>query len=246
MNWGHWVNLTDYTPFGLITFGIGCAGWLVVYVIVIRDMLKKHTLEIPIGAICSNFAWEIYWGLGMFNSSGEGPFRKTDMGLLFQWAYFLWFFFDVFVVVLALKYGRSQMTTPASKKYYYFQVLGLFAVWMSMFYFFIPEFDDSFGALTGFGINTYMSILYIFQKFKQPETFGMSKLVAWCKFISTGLCTFVCFERFIKDGQVVAGHHTTLYFCIAFAVVDLAFIYIVCSGELKLLSKEFKIQTTDV
>jgi hypothetical protein len=59
MNFEHWVNLKDYTPFGLITFGLGCFGWLIVYVLVIRDMVKFHRLEISIAAICSNFAWKI-------------------------------------------------------------------------------------------------------------------------------------------------------------------------------------------
>ena len=219
----HWVNLVDYTPFGLITFGLGCAGWLVVYVIVIRDMFKHQRLEIPIGAICGNFAWEIYWGLGMFNSSGEGPFRKTDMGLIFQWAYFLWFFFDVFIVVMALKYGRAQMTTPASKKYYYQQVFGLFAIWMGILYFFIPEYDDAFGALTGYFVNVFMSSLYVFQKLKQPNTFGTSSAVAWLKLLSTGLCTFVCFQRY-------PTHHTLLFLCVLFALIDLVFIYLVIKG----------------
>jgi hypothetical protein len=57
-------------------------------------------------------------------------------------------------------------------------------------------------------------------------TFGLG-CFGWLKFMSTGLCTFVCFERFIVAGKVTPGHHTALFFCVAFAVIDLAFIYMV-------------------
>ena len=204
------INTTDYTTFGLVTFAIGCLGWLVVYVLVVRDIIKTKTLEIPIAAICSNFGWEIYWGI----------FYKTDMGTVFQWAYFLWFFFDLPVVYLALKHGRSQMVTPFAYKYYFQQVAGVFLFWMLFYYFFIPEYDDAFGGLTGFLINTYMSILYIFQKIKQPFTFGKNPAVAWLKLFSTGMCTFVCFQRY-------PTHYTLQFFCIAFALADLVYIYLV-------------------
>lgn len=196
MNWGHWVNLTDYTPLSLITFGIGCLGWLVVYAIVIRKMIKEQVLEIPIEAVCSNFAWEICWGL----------IYKTDMGLLFQWAYKFWFFFDVVVVFFAIKYGRKQMTNALTQKYYLPLIIGQLVAWVMFFYYFIPEHDDKFGALTGYMISVYMGFLYIIQKLKQPDSFGNSKIVAWVKFLSTAGCTFACFQRY--------PDHKSLMICI--------------------------------
>jgi hypothetical protein len=204
------VNTTDYTPFSLITFGAGCVGWLVVYVWVVRDMVKTKTLEIPIAAVCSNFGWEIYWGL----------VHKTEMGTVFQWAYFLWFFFDIPIVFLALKYGRKQMISAFSQKYYYQLVGATFLFWMLFYYFFIPEYDDGFGALTGFLITIYMGALFFYQKVQQPFAFGNNKYIAWLKWISTGLCTFACFQRY-------PTHHTLHFLCIAFFIIDAAFIYLV-------------------
>lgn len=205
------VNLTDYSPLALITFGLGCLGWAVVYGIVIHDIHKNKRIEIPVAAVMGNFAWEVNWGL----------IYKTDMGLLFQAAYFIWFFLDCYIVWAAFKYGKQQLSSEQSLKYFNLTTAGYFVAWFIFFYFFIPEYDDKFGALTGWLINTHMSILYIYQKLKQSD-FGKSKLVAILKFLSTGICVYAAYERY-------HDHKTLMFLCAAFAVADLIFIGMVYS-----------------
>ena len=67
------INTAKYSDFVLITFGAGCLVWAVVYVIVIRDIIKRKNVGIPMMAIAGNFAWEVFWGLGIF--------MDTDMGI---------------------------------------------------------------------------------------------------------------------------------------------------------------------
>jgi hypothetical protein len=203
------VNLTDYSPLALITFGIGCLGWAVVYGFVIADIRKNKRIEIPIAAVMGNFAWEVNWGL----------IYRTDMGFLFQAAYFIWFFLDCYIVWAAFKYGRAQMVGEGSNKYFNFILVGYFLGWFIFFYFFIPEYDDKFGALTGWLINTHMSILYIYQKLKQGE-FGKSKLIAILKFLSTGICVYAAYEGY-------PTHHTLMYLCAAYAIADIIYIAMV-------------------
>lgn len=207
------VNTIDYTTFSLITFGAGCLVWGVVYLIIIREVVKFKILEIPAAAVCGCFAWEINWGL----------IYHTDMGKLFQWAYFMWFFLDCFIVYSMLRYGVKQVLIDRAKKYFVPSAITYLAIWFVIFYFFIGEkYDDSFGALSGYLINVHMSLLYLNQKIKQPE-FGTSRSVAIGKFLGTGLCTFACFQRF-------PDHKLLISSIIIFALIDIVYIYLVFKG----------------
>lgn len=217
-----WFNLKDYTLFSLITFGTGCLIWAILYGFEIYSIIKHKKIGIPIAAIMCNFAWEINWGL----------IYRTDMGFAFQLAYFIWFFLDCFIVYKAFKYGSHQMFTPNGIKYYIPTYIGVLVVWTAFYFLFIPEYDDKFGALTGWITNMFMSCLFVYQRINQPD-FGdyyigklpilNSKLIAVLKLLGTGSCTFVCFQRY-------PDHKTLLFLCIAFAIVDIIYIIMVFSG----------------
>ncbi len=207
------VNLTDYTMFSIVTFLAGCLVWGVVYIAIIRDVIKTKLLGIPAAAVCGCFAWEINWGL----------IYHTDMGNLFQWMYFMWFFLDCFIVFCMFRYGKKQIVIEGVKKYFVVSAASYLAIWFVIFYLFIGEgYDDSFGALTGYLINIHMSLFYVAQKLKQPE-FGTSRLVAVGKFIGTGLCTFACFQRYPDHKLLMAS-------IIIFALIDIVYIIMVYKG----------------
>lgn len=207
-----WINLKDYTPFVLITFGLGCLLWAVVYIIVIRDIIKTKRIDIPNAAICCNFAWEIYWGL----------FYHTNMGRLFEWAYFIWFFLDMFIVYSMFKYGASQAITSGTKKLHIPAMAIILTMWLVIFHFEIPQYDDPVGALSGWIVNVYMSVLFCYLKIRTPE-FGLNRLVAVGKFLGTGFCTSVVFVNFYANKTLVA-------LCFIFAAFDLIYIYLVFTG----------------
>ncbi|MEZ4843603.1 MAG: hypothetical protein R3A43_05045 [Bacteroidia bacterium] len=211
----HWFNTADYSPFVLWTFLIGCLLWAVVYGFVIRDIIVHKTVGIPIAAVCGNFAWEIYWGLSIFG--------HTDMGYLFQVAYFIWFFLDCFIVYSTFKYAAKQEPIASAQKYQRGLTALILAVWIVILYFFIPEYDDRIGAYTGWIVNVNMSLAFILQKVKQPS-FGASKAVAIGKFLGTGLCTTVVYYNFYQNKTLVA-------LCFIFAALDLIYIYMVFKGD---------------
>jgi len=212
--WKHLINTTDYTTFELVTFGIGCYMWAIVYGFVIYDIFKYKRADIPVLAVCGNVAWEFYWGL----------IYKTNMGPILQWSYMIWFFLDLLIVYGAFRYGAKQEPVVAARKYNTFIMISVIAAWMVIFRFFIPRFDDNIGAFTGWILNTIMSIGFVLQKMRQPE-FGTNRLVAVCKFLGTGLCNFVCFSS-----PSLNWNKTLLSLCIIFAIFDLIYIYLVFTG----------------
>jgi len=208
-------NTTDYTPFVLWTFLAGCLLWAVVYIITIRDIIKKKTVGIPIAAVCGNFAWEFYWGLSIFGS--------TNMGSLFQIAYFIWFFLDCYIVYSTFKYAAQQEPIVSAQKYQQLLTGLILAMWLAIFFYFIPQYDDVIGAYTGWIVNVNMSLAFILQKVKQPS-FGTNRLIAIGKFLGTGLCTTVVYYNFYENKTLVA-------LCYIFALLDLIYIYMVFKGQ---------------
>jgi hypothetical protein len=208
------LNTTDYSTLELITFGIGCYMWAMVYFIVIRDIIKKKSVDIPVLAIAGNIAWEFYWGFWF----------RTNMGLVLQWSYAIWFLLDCYIVYAAFKYGSKQEPILAARKYHTFIFASAIAAWLVIFYFFIPQFDDNIGAYSGWILNTMMSFGFILQKVQQPS-FGTNRLVAVCKFLGTGFCVPVCFIQ-----PELNKNHVLLSLCILFAIFDLIYIYLVFTG----------------
>ena len=104
---GPWLNESKYSGLVMIIFMIGCVLWLVAYAKMFFHSRKTHSMEYPYFGQASSFAWEFWFGLGII--------KVTDMGAVFQIAYFLWFFFDCFLVRQTWKYGAAQDTTPTAK-----------------------------------------------------------------------------------------------------------------------------------
>jgi len=211
---GHLFNTEKYSDFVLITFCAGCYLWAIVYIIVLRDVIKKKNADVPIMAVAGNFAWEFYWGLGIF--------MKTDMGSVLQWAYFIWFFLDCFIVYSTFKYGWKQDVVPSEKKDHIFVTALCILLWGAILYFFIPQYDDHIGAYTGWIVNVNISMAFVLQKVKQPG-FGTNRWVAVLKFLGTGLCTTVVFINLYQNTTLVA-------LCFIFAVLDIIYIYMVFTG----------------
>jgi hypothetical protein len=104
------------------------------------------------------------------------------MGSVLQWAYFIWFFLDCFIVYSTFKYGWKQDVVPSEKKDHIFVTALCILLWGAILYFFIPQYDDHIGAYTGWIVNVNMSMAFVLQKVKQPE-FGTNRWVAVLKFL---------------------------------------------------------------
>ena len=66
-----WFNTADYSVPLLVLFGVGCVGWVVAYVAIVRNALRNRFLEIPAGAVVANIAWEFVWGFLYPNELGR-------------------------------------------------------------------------------------------------------------------------------------------------------------------------------
>lgn len=174
-----WFNTAEYSVFQLVLFGLGCFGWVIAYVGVLRMLLRQGFIEIPAAAVTANVAWEFVWGF----------FYPNSLGLFFTWGYRAWFFLDVFIAYNLLRVGQKQIETPAIRRHFVPICIASIVAWAIGIYFFVDAgYDTGVGAVSGYILNVLMSWLYITLILRHPIAW-FSETVAWSKMLGTGLLT---------------------------------------------------------
>jgi hypothetical protein len=192
---GHFLNFIDrncipYTWPELILFAGGCLMWVVAYGLIIYNARKLKLLDMAIAAGCSNFAWEFVWSF---------PF-KTDMGWFLVWTYRAWFFLDIYIFWLLLKYGSSQVSAPLMKKYFKPLCVGLLALFTLLYYWFVKEGHDTLiGANSAYIAQMFVSILSLTLLLNNPDLKGFSFNVAWLRTFGTGANTVFMFLHYRQN-----------------------------------------------
>lgn len=205
------LNLRDYTPLELITFGLGCFLWIVVYYFTLRSIFRRQFVEIPVVTIWGNIVWEFLWSWVFV----------PDVGSLFMWGYRIWFFMDCVIVYGAFRYGNKQVAIPLLKQHFRaLSVLGILA-WLPLLYFYIDRYDapiSHMGAYSGYLLNILISALYIPLALRLNNWALFSYPSAWCKGVGTLLISVFCFLHF-TDGFLLS-------MCVITALLDGAYIYL--------------------
>lgn len=202
---GHFINLIDsrcvpYTTLQLILFAGGCLLWVAAYGIIIRNALKRRYMEMAAIAVCSNLAWEFTWSF---------PY-KTDMGWFLVWTYRTWFFMDIFIFWLLLKYGPRQIAQPAFRRHFTPAALAITAAFTALYWLFVRQgMDEPIGANSAYICQVILSSTCLMLLLSSPDARPFSTAVAWLKCVGTGMNTVMMFlhypeNRFLHALGVVA------------------------------------------
>jgi hypothetical protein len=213
-----WFNTSQYPVPLLVLFGVGCFGWVVAYVAIVKNALRNRFLEIPAGAVVANIAWEFVWGF----------LYPNELGRFFSWGYRVWFFFDLAIVYLLFRWGDKQTAQPELKAIFRPACAFGIVAWAVGIYFFVGEgYDTGYGAISGYILNTMMSALYVVIILRHGELYEFSLLVGWSKMLGTALLTVFNFI-------VQSGNPYLLLLCLLTLVLDLLYIglfYLIRSGR---------------
>jgi hypothetical protein len=210
------VNTKDFTTTELLLFAVGCYMWVVVYILYIKEIRRRECIGMPVFAACSNFAWEIVWGL-------IPP--STDMGPLLVWAYRAWFFLDLYIIYGVYRYGAAQIATPALAKRFKPMVIATVAGMALLYYFFKSEgYDTSIGATSAYIAQMFISVLYLILLLRHQKHVWQSLSISWLRTIGTGLNTVFLFL-----------HYPHLHFLQSLGVialiVDSIYLYVFITGR---------------
>lgn len=222
------LNTSDYTMPQLILFGVAALYWVLVYVVVIKDIIKYKFVGIPVLAVCANIAWEFLWSF----------FYYTDMGMIFEWGYRAWFVLDVFIFYSVFRYGKIQFSDPILKKYFVQIVIFTFLGWVAGIYAFTSEYADPIGAISAYLVNAHMSAIYILLILKFPKEKTLSLSTAWHKMLGTALTSVFCFWAF-----------PSAYFMLTMTVItfvlDVTYIYLVGRLKKQVFAKPLQMQQAE-
>ena len=215
IDWSRLVNLQEYTPLELTLFSVGCYLWVVVYIMYIRSIFKYKFIEAPIFAACGNIGWEFTWSF----------LEKTDMGVLLQRCYQIWFFFDLVIFYGVYRYGWKQVRTQAFHPFLR-PLLVVLAVFHGFAFYYMAEsgLDTSIGANSAFLLNFTLSVLYVFVLFQQRDLGNLVHVSLWIaglKMIGTGTNTV-----FMNIHAAYADNYFLHFLSIATTTVDCVYIYL--------------------
>lgn len=205
------LNLRDYSPLELITFGAGCFLWIVVYYYVLRSIFRRQFVEIPLVTILGNIVWEFLWSWVFV----------TDMGSLFMWGYRIWFFMDCLIVYGAFRYGHKQISIPLLARMAPGLIIFGIAAWSPVLYYYIKLYDapiSHMGAYSGYILNVMISVMYIPLALRLGDWTRFSYPASWCKAVGNLLINVFCFLHF-SDGFLLS-------LCVLTTVFDVLFLYL--------------------
>jgi hypothetical protein len=212
-------NTKDYSMPQLILFGIAAAFWVIVYINVIRDIIKYKFVGIPALAVCANIAWEFLWSIMFY----------TNMGAMFEWGYRAWFILDVFIFYSVLKYGKIQFPVKLFQNRFQLILICAFLCWVAAIYALTKQFFDPIGAVSAYLVNVHMSALYILFIVRFPTEKSLSLGTAWYKMLGTALTSVFCF-------WVFPDQYFMLTLCVITFVLDMVYIFLLTKERMQNLN----------
>ncbi|MFI5310865.1 MAG: hypothetical protein ACHQQ3_06500 [Gemmatimonadales bacterium] len=204
------LNLHDYTPTQLALYSTGAYLWVVAYIIYVRNGFKYKVVEMPAFAAAGNIGWELNWAL----------FFTTDLGALCVYAHKAWFFIDVAIFFLVLKYGYKQTDVPWLTKHW-IAACSFVAVCAAFFYGTMVKqgFDVGSTIQSAYVCQLPISFLYIPLMLKQKSLVGYSMWTAWTRTLGTGFIGVFAFMRY-------PDHPWLLSMAVISTVVDFIYIWL--------------------
>ena len=204
------LNLHDYTGAQIALYSTGAYLWVVAYLIYVRNGFKYRVVEMPAFAAAGNIGWELNWAL----------FFTTDLGALCVYAHKAWFFIDVVIFFLVLKYGYKQTDIPLLQRYWVPVCLFVFACAAAFYGSFVKQgFDVGSTIQSAYVCQLPISFLYIPLMLRQKSLVGYSTWTAWTRTLGTGFIGVFAFMRY-------PDHPWLLSMAVISTLVDFIYIYL--------------------
>ena len=188
-----WVDLTYYTWWQVAMFFTGAVLWLICYAHTLMDIRRRKVVNIPIGAVCTNYGWEIATSL----------FFVPNMGKLLVIAYWGWMALDTFIFISALRYGYKQCRFEFFRKNIkVYLIAGILASFLLQATF-ITQYDLPMAPISANIINVYMSVAFLYL-LVIPDAAGKSLVTAWSKFLGTFIINVMFCTRYPDNYFLIA------------------------------------------
>jgi hypothetical protein len=212
------LNLHDYTALQLVFYATGAYLWVIAYLIYIRNGFKYGVVEMPAFAACGNVGWEFVWALVF----------TTDLGALCVYAHKAWFFLDLVIFYLVLKYAHKQTDLPLLKRYWTPLCIFLLVVSAVFYGTFVRQGLDVGSTIqSAYICQLPISFLYIPLMLRQRSLVGYSVWSGWARTFGTGLIGVFAFLRYLD-------HPFLLSMAVISTLVDFVYMYLLIARRREL------------
>jgi hypothetical protein len=170
----------DAPRVALALIALGGVLWLIAYLAAIRTAHRDRVTTIPLTAVCLNITWEVV------HSVVYPPPRTIDL-----WTNLAWLALDLVILAQVFRYGRSRESVATIQRHFPAVILGILALSFLGHLTFHRHvtansiFPDESGAIPAYLINLVMSVLFVSLYFQRPDGAGLSRTVAWFKFLGS-------------------------------------------------------------
>ena len=161
--------------------------WTITYVLILRRGYLDKTYGMPMAALCANLAWEF-----IFSFVHPHPLPQLYID-------YLWFLFDVGILVQYLRYGGKEFPAHLPKGLFY-PTFAFSLVFAALLIAAISrEFNEYIGIYAAFGQNLMMSILFVRMYLKRYSVQGQSIYIALAKLVGTVFPSVLFYLYFPKS-----------------------------------------------
>ncbi|SFD64289.1 hypothetical protein SAMN04487819_101506 [Actinopolyspora alba] len=158
-------------------------GWLLTYLLSIRQTILDGRIAVPAYMVAVNFSWEFSLGFILEQTPSQRQINTV------------WAVINVFLFYQAFRYGPRDY--PHLSRFTFRALLGGLAVWSSLVVMAgANEFHDCDGMYIGMIINVFLSAAFILMLRRRNSSVGQSLHIAVAKFLGTfsaGLTGFLLY-----------------------------------------------------
>ncbi|MHB8627169.1 MAG: transmembrane-type terpene cyclase [Aggregatilineales bacterium] len=153
--------------------------WTLVYILIIKRSIQDKTYGMPMWALCANISWEFLFS---FVWRVKPPQSYVNLA---------WFAFDLTIVVLFLRFGRTEFRGTVLERWFYPMAALCFVVSFAAVFSITYQFEvvatpqEVDGRYAAFAQNLMMSVLFITMLVSRNSLKGQSFYIASLKMVGT-------------------------------------------------------------
>ncbi|MBP1931054.1 hypothetical protein [Ammoniphilus resinae] len=182
-------------------------GWILTYLVLIYKGFKDKSCGMPFAALCGNATWEFIYSF-LF---------PLDYGQVYINS--IWFGLDLIIFYQFIKYSKSELPKPLSEQLFVPTAVVTLVLSFGIHYTMKLEFSEFGTAISAYGLNLMMSILFILMLFRRNHLKGQSIYIAIFKLVGTIGASFLCYSLYPTSTLLMFFYISTFFFDVVYLIL---------------------------
>jgi len=182
-------------------------GWILTYLVLIYKGFKDKSCGMPFAALCGNATWEFIYSFLFPLEYGQ------------VYINYIWFGLDLIIFYQFIMYSKSELPHPLSKQLFVPTLMMTLSLSFGLHYTMKLQFSDLGTAVSAYGLNLMMSILFILMLLRRNHLKGQSIYIAVFKLFGTIGASFLCYSLFPSSTLLMFLYLSTFFFDVVYLIL---------------------------